>query len=72
MSFEDAVLMDCIATPYHGIRVSDFQMGDNVVVSGAGIIGLALIQLLKIGGARHVSAGLGQSLARCARTAWAR
>jgi 2-desacetyl-2-hydroxyethyl bacteriochlorophyllide A dehydrogenase len=53
--FEDAVLMDCIATPFHGIRQSDFRTGDNVIVSGAGIIGLALVQLLKIGGARHIT-----------------
>jgi 2-desacetyl-2-hydroxyethyl bacteriochlorophyllide A dehydrogenase len=53
--FEDAVLMDCIATPYHGIMQSDFRMGDHVVVSGAGIIGLALVQLLKIGGAGHIT-----------------
>ena len=53
--FEDAVLMDCIAVAYHGIMESAFRMGDNVVVSGAGPIGLCLIQLLKIGGAGHIT-----------------
>ncbi|OGP80680.1 MAG: hypothetical protein A2Z08_10745 [Deltaproteobacteria bacterium RBG_16_54_11] len=53
--FEDAVLMDCIATAYRGIRQSAFGMGDNVVVSGAASIGLSLIQLLKIGGAGHIT-----------------
>jgi 2-desacetyl-2-hydroxyethyl bacteriochlorophyllide A dehydrogenase len=53
--FEDAVLMDCIAVAYHGIRESAFRMGDHVVVSGAGPIGLCLIQLLKIGGAGHIT-----------------
>jgi 2-desacetyl-2-hydroxyethyl bacteriochlorophyllide A dehydrogenase len=53
--FEDAVLMDCIATAYHGIMQSAFKMGDNVVVSGAASIGLSLIQLLKIGGAGHIT-----------------
>jgi (R,R)-butanediol dehydrogenase/meso-butanediol dehydrogenase/diacetyl reductase len=53
--FEDAVLMDCIATAYHGIQKSDFRMGDNVLVSGAGIIGLCLIQLLKMAGAGHIT-----------------
>ncbi len=53
--FEDAVLMDTIATAYHGIMQSAFRMGDNAVVSGAGSIGLSVIQLLKIGGAGHVT-----------------
>jgi 2-desacetyl-2-hydroxyethyl bacteriochlorophyllide A dehydrogenase len=53
--FEDAVLMDCIATAYRGIMQSTFRMGDNVVVSGAASIGLSLIQLLKIGGAGHIT-----------------
>jgi threonine dehydrogenase-like Zn-dependent dehydrogenase len=55
VSFEDAVLTDTIATSYRGIMQSAFKMGDNVVVSGAASIGLACIQLLKIGGARHIT-----------------
>jgi threonine dehydrogenase-like Zn-dependent dehydrogenase len=53
--FEDAVLMDCIATAYRGVMQSAFRMGDNVVVSGAASIGLSLIQLLRIGGAGHIT-----------------
>ena len=53
--FEDAVLIDCMATAYRGIMQSAFRMGDNVVVSGAASIGLSVIQLLKIGGAGHVT-----------------
>jgi 2-desacetyl-2-hydroxyethyl bacteriochlorophyllide A dehydrogenase len=55
VSFEDAVLTDTMATSYRGIIQSAFKMGDNVVVSGAASIGLALIQLLKIGGAGHIT-----------------
>ena len=55
VSFEDAVLMDTIATSYRGIVVSKFQLGYNVVVSGAGPIGLAAIQLLRLGGANHIT-----------------
>jgi len=55
VSFEDALLMDSIATAFHGITESSFKMGDNVVVSGAASIGLSLIQLLKIGGAGHIT-----------------
>ena len=56
VSFEDAVLTDTIATAFRALTQSAFGMGDNVVVSGAGPIGLAAIQLLKLGGARHVTA----------------
>lgn len=56
LSFEDAVLMDPIAVALRGIKQSAFKIGGNVVVSGAGSIGLAAVQLLKLGGARHVTA----------------
>jgi threonine dehydrogenase-like Zn-dependent dehydrogenase len=55
VSFEDAVLMDTIAVSFHAIRISHFRMGDNVVVTGAGPIGLAAIEYLKIGGAKHIT-----------------
>jgi threonine dehydrogenase-like Zn-dependent dehydrogenase len=56
VSFEDAVLTDTMATALRGIVQSGFRMGDNVVVSGCGPIGLSAVQLLKLGGARHVTA----------------
>jgi threonine dehydrogenase-like Zn-dependent dehydrogenase len=56
VSFEDAVLTDTMAVALRGIIQSAFKMGDNVVVSGAGPIGAAAIQFLKLGGARHVTA----------------
>lgn len=56
VSYEDAVLFDSMATALRGISQSAFRIGDNVVVSGAGPIGLSAIQLLKLGGARHVTA----------------
>jgi 2-desacetyl-2-hydroxyethyl bacteriochlorophyllide A dehydrogenase len=55
VSFEDAVLIDTIAVSYHGVRISDFRMGDNVVVAGAGPIGLAAIQFIRNGGAGHIT-----------------
>ena len=56
VTFEDAVLIDTIATAYRGIIQSAFRLGDNVVLTGAGSIGLSAIQFLKIGGARHITA----------------
>jgi threonine dehydrogenase-like Zn-dependent dehydrogenase len=55
VSYEDAVLTDTIATAYRGITQSAFQLGDNVVVSGAGPIGLSAIQIFRMGGARHIT-----------------
>lgn len=55
VSFEDAVLTDTIATAYRGITQSAFKLGDNVVVSGAGPIGLSAIQIFRMSGARHIT-----------------
>lgn len=54
--FEDAVLMDSMAVALRGVKRSAFKIGDSAVVSGAGSIGLSTVQLLKLGGARHVTA----------------
>ena len=56
VSFGDAVLIDSIAVGLRGIIQSRFKIGDNVVVSGAGPIGLGTIQWLKLAGARHIIA----------------
>lgn len=56
VSFEDAVLIDTMAVGLRGVIQSKFRFGDNVVVVGAGSIGLGVIQWLKLGGARHITA----------------
>jgi len=53
--FEDAVLFDVVCVALKGIRLSTFRIGDNVVVAGAGAIGLSAVQLLRIGGAGHIT-----------------
>jgi 2-desacetyl-2-hydroxyethyl bacteriochlorophyllide A dehydrogenase len=55
VSFEDAVLLDTMATAYRGLTQSAFRLGDNAVVSGAGPIGLCVVQFLRLGGARHIT-----------------
>lgn len=55
VSFEDAVLIDTMAVALRGVRQSRFRIGDNVVVAGAGAIGLSAIQFLRMGGARHIT-----------------
>lgn len=56
VSLEDAVLWDIFCTALGGIRKSNFKIGDNVVVVGCGAIGLAAVQLLRLGGASHITA----------------
>ncbi len=54
VDMKDAVLFDVICVALHGIRISRFKIGDNVVVSGTGSIGLSAIQFLKAGGADKI------------------
>lgn len=54
LSFEDAAIAEPIGTGLRAIRLSKFKPGDSVAVLGAGPIGLMLIQLLKISGARKI------------------
>ena len=51
---KDAVLFDVVCVALHGIRISDFKIGDNVVVSGTGPVGLGAVQFLKAAGARNL------------------
>lgn len=53
---KDAVLFDVICVSLHGLRRSNFRVGDTVAVSGTGPIGLAAIQIAKAAGARRVVA----------------
>lgn len=54
LSFEEGALTEPLATSVHAVRISQFQVGDTVVVAGAGPIGLLAIQVLKIGGAGRI------------------
>ena len=56
VDLKDAVLFDVICVALHGIRMSRFKVGDAVVVSGMGPVGLSAVQFLKAGGARKVIA----------------
>ena len=53
---EDAVLFDVICVALHGIRMSRFRIGDPVVVSGMGPVGLSAVQFLKAAGAHPIIA----------------
>ncbi|OAP64677.1 hypothetical protein AYL99_00649 [Fonsecaea erecta] len=47
-------LVEPLSVAWHMIRVSGFQAGQDALVQGAGPIGLGLLLVLKVVGARHV------------------
>ena len=53
---KEAVLFDVVCVALHAIRRSAFRIGDNVVVSGTGAIGLSAVRLLKAAGANKIVA----------------
>ncbi len=50
VSFEHAAMVEPIAVALHAINLTDISINDSVVVGGAGMIGLFLIQLLRLYG----------------------
>jgi (R,R)-butanediol dehydrogenase/meso-butanediol dehydrogenase/diacetyl reductase len=56
VSFEEGALVEPLACGMHGVRKSSFKLGDEVMVIGAGPIGLGVILFLKQAGAGLISA----------------
>ena len=54
LSLDEAAMAEPLACCIHGIDRANITPGSNVVVLGGGSIGLLLIQLAKIAGARHI------------------
>lgn len=55
VSFQDAALVEPLACVVHGIERSNIQIGDTVVVNGAGPIGLMFVRLAVLKGARVIN-----------------
>jgi len=54
ISFEEATLSEPLACCIHGFHKLRLEMGDHVVIIGAGPMGLMLLQLLKMAGASAI------------------
>lgn len=54
LTLDEAAMAEPLACCIHGIDRANIAPGSNVVVLGAGSIGLILVQLAKIAGARHI------------------
>ena len=53
-SFAEAAMLEAVAVALHGVAVSAMRPGDTVLVIGAGMIGLLLLQAARAAGAAHV------------------
>jgi L-iditol 2-dehydrogenase len=56
LSFEAAAMVEPVAIAYHALQRAAVKLNDNAVVFGAGMIGLFVIQLLKIAGCGKIVA----------------
>jgi (R,R)-butanediol dehydrogenase/meso-butanediol dehydrogenase/diacetyl reductase len=54
MTYEQGALVEPLAVGLHAVRRAPVIAGDNVVVIGAGTIGLAALQCARVGGAKQV------------------
>jgi len=54
VSYEDATFLPLASVALHALRRAQITLGESVVILGAGIIGLALVQLARMDGARQV------------------
>lgn len=58
LSFAEAALLEPLSCAVHGIEEVNIQLGDTVVVNGAGPIGLMFVNLATLRGARVISCDL--------------
>lgn len=56
VSFEQAAMVEPVAVASHAIGLTSIKLGDTVLVVGAGMIGLFLIQVLKLSNAGKIIA----------------
>ena len=54
VSYEDATFLPLASVALHALRRAQLTLGETVVILGAGIIGLTLVQLSRMDGARQV------------------
>ncbi len=56
VSFEEAAMVEPVAVAAHAVRLSGIQPGDSAVVVGTGMIGVFVLQMLRIAGANPLIA----------------
>lgn len=68
LAYKDACLMEPLACVVHGIEESNVNLGDTLVINGAGPIGLFFVALARLKGARIISTDLSEERLEVART----
>lgn len=56
IQLEQAVLFDVLGVGFHAVRRSEMKVGDDIIVTGCGPIGLSVIQTAKMAGAKTLIA----------------
>lgn len=56
LSFEEGAMIEPLAVAMHGVQGIQPELGDTVLVFGAGTIGLLVIQVLKVAGVKNIIA----------------
>ncbi|KNG89589.1 putative alcohol dehydrogenase [Aspergillus nomiae NRRL 13137] len=54
VSLEAAALIEPLAVAWHAVNLSPFKIGDNVMVVGGGPVGIGIVQVLKLQGAKNI------------------
>lgn len=54
ISLEAAALIEPLAVAWHAVSLSPFKPGDNVLLVGGGPIGVSVVQVLKLQGAKNI------------------
>lgn len=54
VSLETAALIEPLAVAWHAVNISPFKFNDSVLVLGGGPIGIGVIQVLKLQGAKKI------------------
>ena len=54
LSFEEAAMLEAVSVALHGVAVSEMTGGETVLVIGAGMIGLLLLQAARVAGSSRV------------------
>ncbi|PYI11784.1 alcohol dehydrogenase [Aspergillus sclerotiicarbonarius CBS 121057] len=54
VSLEAAALVEPLAVAWHAVNISPFKPNDNVLVLGGGPVGIGVVQVLKLQGAKNI------------------
>jgi len=71
VSFEQAAMVEPVAVALHAIHLSGAKINDTIAVFGSGMIGLFLIQLLKLAGCKVIAIDILDEKLAMAKTAGA-